>query len=60
MGVTGTRACRSGRESGGVKVQRELENEKNYAAGCLKPLYVNILECTGKFEKPDTSSCVGG
>jgi len=24
------------------------------------PLYVNILECTGKFEKPDTSSCVGG
>ena len=43
-----------------MKVQRELENEKNYAAGCLKPLYVNIVECTGKFEKPDTFSCVGG
>ena len=43
-----------------MKVQRELENEKNYVAGCLKPLYVNILERTGKFEKPDTSSCVGG
>lgn len=60
MGVTGTRACRSGGESGRGKVQRELENEKNYASGCLKTLYVNVLEYTGKFEKPDTSSCVGG
>lgn len=44
----------------GRKVRRELENEKNYASGCLKTLYVErVLEYTGKFEKPDTSSCVG-
>lgn len=59
MGVTGTRACRSGGESGRGKVQRSWRMEKNYASGCLKTLYVNVIEYTGKFEKLDTSSCVG-